>query len=238
MTAPALALLLTACNPGTVSTDDSDGNQGAVADGDVDARLSALEAALDAANAAAEAADARIAELEAQAAGTTTALDDLDARVETCETDLTELGSTVDGLALTLDSLSDQVDALTAASGTPVWSTSASGTTGGRTSSWTSLGSDLDLSVTRVDPIFAWCNAVESSGYAILRISLTSADGSWTTTSTASELDYHTADMLVPAVAVFTPPEAGDYTLSCEGRLSSGWTQYDLVAVQAAGGVE
>lgn len=237
MTALALALLLTACNSGSVTTDDSD-NQGIVANGDVEARLGALDDALAAANTAAEAAESRIAELEAQAATATTALDDLDARMETCETDLTELGSTMDGLALTLDGLSEQVDALTAASGTPVWSTSASGTTGGRSSSWSSLGSDLDLSVTRVDPIFAWCNAVESSGYAILRISLTSADGSWTTTSTASELDYHSADMLVPAVAVFTPPEAGDYTLSCEGRLSSGWTQYDLVAVQAAGVVE
>lgn len=232
-----LALSLTACQPTAVNTDGDDGTAGTV-DTDVASRLSALEDGLDAAAAAAEAADARIADLETQAAETATALDELSGRLETCESDLAALGSSVDGLALDLDALGGQVDQLIAASGTPVWSTSVSGSTGGRSSSWSSLGSDLDLSVTRVEPIFAWCNALESTGYGILRVTLTSADGSWTVSSTASEMDYHTADMLVPAVAVFTPPEAGDYTLSCQGRLSAGWTQYDLIAVQAAGVVE
>ena len=112
---------------------------------------------------------------------------------------------------------------------------SASSATGGRTTSWTSLGTDLDLTITRADTLIAWCNAQEGGGTGMLRVTMTSADGSWTASGTSSEPEESGSDSeLIFAMATFSPPAAGDYVLSCEAKASSGWEHFDLLAMQAA----
>ena len=96
-------------------------------------------------------------------------------------------------------------------------------------------GHGLDLTLTRTDTLVAWCNAQEGGGTGMLRVTLTSADGSWTASGTSSEPEQSGYDSeLIFAMGTFTPPAAGDYTLSCEAKASYGWDHYDVIAMQAA----
>ncbi len=233
-----LLLALLACTP-TTST-DGDGNNGEISTDpdDMAQEIVDLQALLADLQAAAQTMEARLADAEAQLADADVRLSAAEAAAETCATDIANLQEVDGQLVAELDTHGERLSALEAGSGTPIWSLSASSATGGRTTSWTSLGTDLDLTITRTDTLIAWCNAQEGGGTGMLRVTLTSADGGWTSSGTSSEPEESGYDSeLIFAMATFTPPAAGDYVLSCEGKSSYGWEHYDVVVMQGAASI-
>ena len=103
------------------------------------------------------------------------------------------------------------------------------------TASWSGLGAGLDITITRTDPIIGFCQAHAFHGDEQLRLTLTSVDGSWSASSPEVGPEGYVAETLILAFGSFEPPEAGDYTFTCEGKYSYGWNSYGVMAVQAGG---
>lgn len=225
-------LLLAACS--TQAT--TDGSTDIVEQAELDAlaaQIVALQTRLDDAEASVSALEqqaaedqARIDELEA-AVGTGTSSDELEGRVSALETDLGALEGTVDALGARVDEV---VDAL----GNQIWSLQSEGDgSGGKGSDFSAIGAGVDLSVTSTEPILAWCVAQSYEGTPSLRLTITSADGSWTTSGTEVTIDENPGmKIYLTAIASFTPPAAGDYTLDCEGKRGTTWYDYDVLAIQ------
>lgn len=135
------------------------------------------------------------------------------------------------------DFLAADVDALLAGSGNTVWTSSAADisyllTSG---SDWGTVTSTT-ITVTRTDPLIAWCQLQEayssssaSGAYLQARITLESDDGVIQSSETMSANTFATN-----LVATLTPEAEGTYTLSCEvmSMYSQSIARADLIAVQ------
>lgn len=234
---PRLLLLLPALAAYTTQA-TTDGSTKVWVQGQIDAltsRIDALESAVETAQA--DAAYARADDLE-------TRLADAEARLDTLEAnqgggdvsaDPDALEATVEALSVTVDEHGDRLDDIEAGMGNEVWTTSSTTITGGTSSSsWSALGTGLDITVTRTDPIIGFRQAHTSYGYEPLRLTLASADGSWSTSSTEVGPTSFVAETYLLSFGSFEVPEAGDYTFTCEGKCSYGWVSYAVMAVQAA----
>lgn len=173
-------------------------------------------------------AEGRIDDLEANA-GTGSTGDELETRLSAVEDDVTSLQTAYDVLSGRVDDIED-------AMGNHVWSLSTdSDGTGGKGTDYSSLGTGLDISVTTTEPILAWCIAHSYEGTPSIRMTLTSADGSWSESSNSYDVDENPYwKMYLYVIGSFTPPAAGDYTLECEGKRGTTWYDYDVIAIQAA----
>ncbi|MCK6523287.1 hypothetical protein L6R49_17875 [Myxococcota bacterium] len=171
-------------------------------------------------------AETRLDDVEANT-GTGTGVEELDARLSLVETDLTDLETAFDALTGRVDEIED-------AMGNHIWSLSTdSDGSGGKGTDFSALGAGLDIGVTTTEPILAWCIAHSYEDTPSLRLTLTSADGSWTTSSNSYEVDENPYwKMYLTVMGSFTVPEAGDYTLDCEGKRGTTWYDYDLLAMQ------
>lgn len=183
------------------------------------AQIVALQTRLDAE-------EARGDELEQRLADAATRLDDveanmctgtgaeeLEARLSLVETDLSDLQTAFDALTGRVDEIED-------AMGNHIWSLNAeSDGSGGKDTDFSALGAGLYITVTTTKPILAWCIAHYYEGTPSLRLTLTSADGSWSTSSNIYEVDENPYwKMYLTVMGSSTVPEAGDYTLDCEGK--------------------
>ncbi len=232
---PRLLLLipaLAACS--TKAT--TDGSTDLVEQSELDAmaaQIIALQTRLDAEEARGDELEQRLADAETRLddveanTGTGTGVDELEARLSLVETDLSDLQTAFDALTGRVDEIED-------AMGNHVWSLSAeSDGSGGKGTDFSALGAGLDITVTTTEPILVWCIAHSYEGTPSLRLTLTSADGSWTTSSNTYEVDENPYwKMYLTVMGSFTVPEAGDYTLDCEGKRGSTWYDYDVIAVQ------
>lgn len=234
---PRLLLLisaLTACS--TQAT--TDGSTDLVEQSELDAlaaQIVALQTRLDAEEARGDELEQRLADAETRLddveanTGAGTGVEELDARLSLVEADLSDLQTAFDALTGRVDEIED-------AMGNHVWSLSTdSDGSGGKGTDFSALGAGLDITVTTTEPILAWCIAHSYEGTPSLRLTLTSADGSWTTSSNSYEVDENPYwKMYLTVMGSFTVPEAGDYTLDCEGKRGSTWYDYDMVALQGA----
>lgn len=232
---PRLSLLipaLAACS--TQAT--TDGSTDLVAQSEVDAlaaQIVELQTRLDDEEARGDELEQRLADAETRLddveanTGTGTGAEELVARLSVVETDLSTLETAFDALTGRVDEIED-------AMGNHVWSLSTdSDGSGGKGTDFSPLGAGLDITVTTTEPILAWCIAHSYEGTPSLRMTLTSADGSWTTSSNSHEVDENPYwKMYLTVMGSFTVPEAGDYTLDCEGKRGSTWYDYDVIAVQ------
>lgn len=233
---PRLLLLLpalAACS--TQAT--TDGTTDLVDKGEVDSlesRIAALESSVSDAQADADAANARADEMETRLADAEARLDAVEANQGggDVSADIAALQAALDALGLTVTEHGERLDTIEAGMGNEVWTVSSSTITGGTTSSWPDIGAGLDITITRTDPIIGFCQAHASYGYELLRLTLTSADGSWSASSTEVGPESYVAETHLLAFGSFEPPEAGEYTFSCEGKYSYGWNSYTVMAVQ------
>ena len=199
------------------------------------AQIIALQTRLDAEEAKSadleqrlSAAETRLTDLEANT-GTGTGSEELEDRLSALEADLSSLETS-------FDLLSGRVDEIEDAMGNHVWSLSTdSDGSGGKGTDFSALGAGLDISVTTTEPILAWCTAHSYEGTPSIRLTLTSADGSWSSSSNTYDVDENPYwKMYLSVMGSFTVPEAGDYTLDCEGKRGSTWYDYDIVVIQGA----
>lgn len=136
-----------------------------------------------------------------------------------------------------MDGYGDRLDEIEAGMGNPVLTMSSTTITGGTTSSWSDISAGLDITFTRTDPIIGFCQAHASYGYALLRLTLTSADGSWSASSPEVGPEGYVAETLLLAFGSFEPPGVGEYTFTCEGKYSYVWNGYAMIVMQTARGM-
>lgn len=207
--------------------------------GAAEARIAALEqqvAALEAGGTGGGGGGVTQEDLDALEYAVVVSLDALDARVAGVEGELGELSEGFDLLAV-------DVDALLAGSGTPAWSATTTSPSISLThgSTWGAVTSTT-LSLTRTDPVVAWCLLQEADissstepSYYKARLTLESPTG------TIQESEEITVDAFADVViASFTPEEAGDHTLTCEVKdmRTLGMEYVQVIAMQAAAVVD
>lgn len=91
--------------------------------------------------------------------------------------------------------------------------------------SWSGLGAGLDITITCTDPIIGFCLPHASYGYELLRLTLTSADGSWSASSPEVGPEGYVAETLILAFGSFEPPEAGGVHVYVRGEVQLGMEQ-------------
>lgn len=107
---------------------------------------------------------------------------------------------------------------------------------GGQSSTWQSMSSDVTLTLDVAGPVVAWCSAMDYSGNSSYRISIESADGSWSEIGEVlsdNSFGYLGGREWFTAMGAFEAPDAGEYVVSCEGYFVNG--VYDLTLIAMAG---
>lgn len=109
---------------------------------------------------------------------------------------------------------------------------------GGQSTTWQSMSSDVTLTLDVAGPVVAWCSAMDFYGNSYYRIGIESADGSWSDTGEVFGDNYTSGGALqagtpFTAMAAFEAPAPGDYIVSCEGYFVNG--VFDLTLIALAG---
>lgn len=107
---------------------------------------------------------------------------------------------------------------------------------GGQSATWGPMSADVTLTLDVAGPVVTWCSAMDYSGNSSYRLSIESADGSWSDVGEVlsdNSSAYLGSREWFTAMGAFDAPAPGDYIVSCEGYFVNGI--YDLTLIALAG---